>query len=715
MADSASVLSLGEHPRIVVPRDDDFSRSSSPADVPFKWGMVETEAWTPSQRKSLLLTWGASLVALFVNPFGARLVFYPLDLAFRQKLNIEHVAEWVSVNFHDCRGKIVIVLLMVFAGQRHIASPSLDVDRTRGVLFALYSGLTYIRFLFLLGSWLRLCSRRHLISCPATAAELDTPVVNTFVIVLMIAGVVHYWPRESQLQAMVDEQYPAERSLISQAHPPTGPIVNYYLWGGYINWKDPSLKVFVDGRADIFEYSGVFKDYLDLLSLKDPDALLDKYKVRYVLFPRGEPLTYLLQHDAKWKVRFTATEQRSAGENSERSRVAESAASRCYGSPKIRYLAIIALVLVLRRMRSFRSEFRLQSEMPIEFSMAPYRRKSALRKRIAAAYWECAVKQIQWRYGYAHRLPDEPPAEFSVSASEAGRPPTMTPFAANIGRSCADWDVSSGVENEYEWNTIPCRNRCDPAGQWWRATDAENRRLLIAGVAESPPNRVRDKISESRQFMFAHIGPEALLVSLALLLAIVRPQLGASWFARAERALAAVARRRALSVLLCGFSALAMRLVLLPWLPIPHPVYQRRVQLLAGRRHLCPRTPRQSHAPHVGAFGNVPRHFSSDLCLDVSAASGIGPRLSARSFLDTRSGACGSASASCARPSAGCCKPGFRPRGRCSAACCRCCALACSAIGTTAIGEARWRRPAEPWCWAPCRASCGDSAYAMRF
>ena len=127
--------------------------------------------------------------------------------------------------------------------------------------------------------------------------------------------------------------------------------------------------------------------------------------------------------------------------------------------------------------------------------------------------------------------------------------------------------------------------------------------------------------------MFAHIGPEALLVSLALLLALVRPQLGATWFARAERALAAVARRRTLSVLLCGFSALAVRLALLPWLPIPHPVHQRRVQLPAGRRHLCPRTPRQSHAPHVGAFGNLPRHFSPDLCVDVSAAAGIGPCL----------------------------------------------------------------------------------------
>lgn len=71
--------------------------------------------------------------------------------------------------------------------------------------------------------------------------------------------------------------------------------------------------------------------------------------------------------------------------------------------------------------------------------------------------------------------------------------------------------------------------------------------------------------------MFAHIGPEALLVSIALLLALLCPRLGSTWFAKVERALAAVARRRTLSVLLCGLSALGMRLAVLPWLPIPRP------------------------------------------------------------------------------------------------------------------------------------------------
>lgn len=272
---------------------------------PFKWGMVESEPWTPKQRKSLLVTWAVSVMLLFVNPYGAKLVFYPLDLAFHQKTNIEHVAEWVSVNFHDFRGKMVIALLIVLLLSTILRPRRWTLTELAIMIFALYSGLTYVRFLFLTGVVLAPVIAKMLDFVPAYRAELDTPVLNAFAIALMIAGVIHYWPSESKLQAAVDSQYPVGALAYLQAHSPTGPIVNYYLWGGYINWKDPNLKVFVDGRADIFDYSGVFTDYLSLLSLEHPDAVLDKYKAQYVLFPHGEPFTYLMAHDSNWKTIYS--------------------------------------------------------------------------------------------------------------------------------------------------------------------------------------------------------------------------------------------------------------------------------------------------------------------------------------------------------------------------------------------------------------------------
>ncbi len=278
-----------------------FSMIMAGGMVRLKWGMIDSEPWNTSQRKSMLLAWGASVAALFVNPFGARLVFYPLDLAFRQKLNSEHIEEWASVNFHDARGKFVIVLLIILLVSSLRRSRRWTLPELAVTLFALYSGLTYVRFLFLLGIVIAPVLAKILDFVPPYRRELDTPVVNTFAILLMISGIAYFWPREVHLQRSVNNQYPIQAISYLQAHSPTGPIVNYYLWGGYLNWKDPNLKVFVDGRADIFEYNGVFKDYLSLLMMEDADPILDKYKARYVFLPIHEPFAHFMEHNSKWK------------------------------------------------------------------------------------------------------------------------------------------------------------------------------------------------------------------------------------------------------------------------------------------------------------------------------------------------------------------------------------------------------------------------------
>jgi hypothetical protein len=85
---------------------------------------------------------------------------------------------------------------------------------------------------------------------------------------------------------------------------PQGNVFNDYLWGGYLEWHLRQIPVLIDSRVDIFEYAGVFKDYLDAVRLQNSLAILDKYKIRYVLFEQDAPLVYLLKQTHAWKIDY---------------------------------------------------------------------------------------------------------------------------------------------------------------------------------------------------------------------------------------------------------------------------------------------------------------------------------------------------------------------------------------------------------------------------
>jgi hypothetical protein len=281
------------------------------------WGKIESTKWTPTQIRKLAITGAASVAALFVNPYGWRLVYYPFDLAFHQKLNVSHVAEWVSVNFQDARGKIVFALIVGLIAAALVRKKRWNLGELLMLVFALNTALSHIRFLVLLGIVVAPMLAKLLDFFPPYYPELDTPRVNMAVMVVAIAAMAYYWPHGAPVEKSLAKGYPADAITYLKAHPPQGNVLNYYLWGGYLGWNDPGLKVFIDSRVDIFEYAGVLQDYLDLLGsdslVRRIDEIVQKHNIRYVLFPPGNTknsllgdsgLIYVLQHEPGWKVLY---------------------------------------------------------------------------------------------------------------------------------------------------------------------------------------------------------------------------------------------------------------------------------------------------------------------------------------------------------------------------------------------------------------------------
>lgn len=268
------------------------------------WGKVVAERWTPVQRRKLLLTVATIVPVLFVNPYGYRGVIYPFDLAFRQKLNVSHVVEWASVNFHEPRGKIVLgVLLLLFllalAGSRQWMLAEVGM-----VVFGLYLSLTYVRFLFPAAILIIPILARQMDFMPAYYREADKSWLNAVFSAVLLALIAYRWPTTQKIHDDLAKKMPLGGMHYLQAHAATGDrVFNHYMFGGWMIWSEPSIPTFVDSRTDIFEYKGVLADYLDAIALKDSLAIVDRYHAKYIFFPsKDDPLTYLIRQSRNWHV-----------------------------------------------------------------------------------------------------------------------------------------------------------------------------------------------------------------------------------------------------------------------------------------------------------------------------------------------------------------------------------------------------------------------------
>jgi hypothetical protein len=266
------------------------------------WGRVEAVRWSPQQLRRLMITFGASVAALFVNPFGYRLVMYPFDMAFKQKLAMSNFEEWASVDFHDARGKVVLLLLVALLLGALLSRHRWQLGELGLALLAVYSGLSHIRFLFLAAILLAPLLTKFLDFIPPYRPEIDKPLLNALIMGGLLLILVARFPTRASLENGVAERFPAAALTYIRTHGLPGRTLNDQFWGGYLAWNEPEIKTFIDSRSDIYEYSGVLQDYLDTIRIKDPLKVLDKYQIRWVMFPPKEPLAYLLRQNQNWKV-----------------------------------------------------------------------------------------------------------------------------------------------------------------------------------------------------------------------------------------------------------------------------------------------------------------------------------------------------------------------------------------------------------------------------
>lgn len=269
------------------------------------WGSIAATRWSRPQARKLAWVSLLSTLALFVNPYGWRLVLYPFDIAFHQKLNIATVDEWRSLDFHSPRGKIALAIMAAAILLHLLRQRRWRLHEVLFLLIGTYAALTYSRFLFLAAILIVPLLAADLAPSMPYYADRDKPWLNAVIMFGAVVTMIFLFPSSRQLNEHNSDIYPSEaaRTYLQNFHP-RGRVFNDYLWGGYLIWNVRQVPVFIDSRVDVFEHNGVLADYLHAIRIEDSLQILDKYSIQYVLFENHRPLTYLLQHTSGWKVDY---------------------------------------------------------------------------------------------------------------------------------------------------------------------------------------------------------------------------------------------------------------------------------------------------------------------------------------------------------------------------------------------------------------------------
>jgi hypothetical protein len=272
----------------------------------FQSGLLVATRWDPRSRRALTFALLLSGPAVFLNPVGVKLILYPLQTMFVPSIGITQVTEWQPLQFGDARslaflGVLGCIFLLVIVRQTELLWQEL-------VLLALGTWLAtgHQRLLFVFGILAApVLSRLLSDTWDQYKAERDRPIPNAVLIALSLVIALWAFPNRGNLTAQVEEQSPVKAVEFIKTHHLSGPMLNDWVYGGYLLWAAPDNPDFIDGRGDIFEYAGVLADFQKWALLQaDPNVLLDKYQISFCLLARHSPMVQVMSLLKNWQITY---------------------------------------------------------------------------------------------------------------------------------------------------------------------------------------------------------------------------------------------------------------------------------------------------------------------------------------------------------------------------------------------------------------------------
>ena len=273
----------------------------------FEMGSLESSRWDADRRRMLALALAFSIAALFLNPIGMKQILYPLDTMFNQPIGLSQVEEWMPLHLNNPRGLGFLGVLGGIALLFIVQQSKLFWHELILLVLATWFAVSHERMLFVFGILAAPIVTRLLSnSWDGYDAAKDRPLPNAAMIALALLTVFWGFPNRPYLAAQVNQNSPVKAVEFIKANHLSGRMLNEYVYGGYLIWTAPEHPVFVDGRGDVFEWTGVLGEFGQWATLQsDPNILLDKYGIDFCLLAHDSPMVHVLPLLHDWKLVYT--------------------------------------------------------------------------------------------------------------------------------------------------------------------------------------------------------------------------------------------------------------------------------------------------------------------------------------------------------------------------------------------------------------------------
>jgi hypothetical protein len=275
----------------------------------------------------LFYTFIVSTLTPLVNPFSIRIYQQAISMGSNQ-FAAKSNTDWFplsQLSHTDLPSTVIYGFLLISAFLLIlIKNPVTLKNKLLLIIFTLLSFLYSRRFstaaiVILLPALFTILSRPYsiFISLKKFPILSFSLAILPFSCLLLLSG---YWLHQTTLAYRDDQsyaqiinsqnqilRYPYLAFQYINSHSLPQPILNDFNWGGYLVWRLPKQKIFIDGRMDNFIINGqpFAQQYLDIIKLSPNwQLLLEQYQIQTIIISKQYPLIQALDLSPNWQLEY---------------------------------------------------------------------------------------------------------------------------------------------------------------------------------------------------------------------------------------------------------------------------------------------------------------------------------------------------------------------------------------------------------------------------